>query len=190
MRKLVCCAILMTRSGVAQAVEWKENLSVGSAVLLGAGGSLAFNNGTARPMGASIGLAGRGRLVLHDYFAAGAALQALRWTAKDADGGSSVVELSLRPEGRYPLGDHLELDALVPIGLTLSILPESTWGVGDTALGWHIGLLAGARYAVSDRMRLTGEIGFVRRAAQHDLGLHIDARTVEPALDLGVEIVL
>lgn len=142
-------------------------------------------------MAPTIGLSFRARKPLDEYFTIGAAVGLSRWHMSDTEGGNSLLEVSARPGARYTIQDGLEVYGVIPIGPTVSYLPEKTWGDRDSSLGWHAGLLAGLRATPTESLRLFAEAGYLRRAARHQVfGFQFRARTHEPVLRIGVETVL
>lgn len=149
---------------------------------------------------------------LHRFFALGLQLSFSSWISdeqEDADlDRNTFVDISLLPQGKYAISNDLELYATVPIGLSISIPGEdeyvvSVGGIGsvtlgewDTALGFNIGLMLGARFAISDGFGLLAELGYVAHSAAHEVevpniaGLNVtedvDVSLGQFALNLGV----
>jgi hypothetical protein len=128
---------------------------------------------------------------LHRYFALGAQVSLLSWigdAAEDADGDRNLfIDISLLPQGRYAINTDVELYLSVPLGLTFSVpgddevvVAGTTAAEINTAVGFHIGAMLGARFAISDGFGLLAELGYVAHAATHE----VEAAGVAEDLDL------
>lgn len=135
----------------------------------------------------SFGLAGQYVYPLHPYFALGGALGFLSWRSSSggsSDGGRNFLfDLAVVPQGKYALLDNLELYVSVPVGLGLDFLNEvnsrntiflpaigaaaGSQVEGNTALGFVIGVLLGARFQVMPSFGLLAELGYMYRTFGH-----------------------
>jgi hypothetical protein len=121
----------------------------------------------------------------HRFFALGPLLGLHSWRSEagSALGESSSfgVDLGLVLQPRLPLGKRFELYVSIPLSLTLSILNEyKAWtelqygdrGAAesvDPTYGWGVGVLVGARYAITSSVGLLLELGWQRYAFTHEV---------------------
>lgn len=170
---------------------------VAAKVTLGLGGSAKASvesNGTTasreQDLEVSFGLAGQYVYPLHDYFSLGGMLGLQSWrSTADGDGGRNLVfDLAVLPQGKYVvLPGKLELSLGLPIGVALDFWNEvdvtNTWvrfasgaapggqWEGDTALGFVVGLMLGARYQAWDELGLLLELGYLYRTFGHEISV-------------------
>jgi hypothetical protein len=125
----------------------------------------------------------------HRFLALGALFGFHSWHSEAADQtGESTsygFDVGLIVQPRLPLSAQFELYLSVPVGLTLSLLNEyKTWtefqhldqGVAedvDPAYGYGVGVMLGARYALSGRFGVLLEFGYQRFAFTHDIAFRI-----------------
>ena len=173
----------------------KLQLGLGGSVdytVSGNGGSVTRNS----DLGVSFGVAGEYVYPLHRYFALGGQLGFLTWQSSagsDSEGGRNFLfDLAVVPKGKYAmLDDTLELYLGLPIGVGLDVLNEvnarntlvlpAIGGAagseveGGAALGFVIGLLAGARYQLTDSVGLLAELGYMYRTFGHSVTSSVGA---------------
>ena len=162
---------------------------IGVNLHLGFGGSESYevgNNSWNRDLTASFGLAGRYVYPLHAYFALGASLGITSWRGtSDSDDGSRnlLFDLLVLPTGKFALTRELEVYVSVPIGLGLNSLNEvNRLGgffdpfvqafaevEGNTAIGFAIGGMLGARYQLIESVGLLAEFGYIHHSFGHEL---------------------
>jgi hypothetical protein len=139
---------------------------------------------------------------LHRFFALGAQLSVSSWISEAQENAdldrNMFIDLSLLPQGRYAINNAVELYLTIPLGLTISVPGEDEIGTGtvtvaeiNTAIGFHIGLMLGARFAITDGFGLLAELGYVAHAAAHEVEAagvseDFDVSTGQFALNLGV----
>lgn len=116
---------------------------------------------------------------LHRYFALGGVFALQSW--RSSAGGdnnrdrNTLLDLAIAPQGRLPLSHDVELYLSLPIGATLDFYNEISASVGgvsvsaDNAVGWNLALMAGARFALGERIGLAVEAGYARHEFSHDL---------------------
>jgi opacity protein-like surface antigen len=135
---------------------------------------------------------------LMKYFAIGGQLSVQSWTTEvfdDSNADANVwVDLVLLPAGLLPVADNVQLQLLVPFGLTFDFWGEDFNGAEiETAVGFTIGVLAGVQFALSDSVGLLAEIGYITHSFEHDveadgplaLGGEFDVDTGQLAIHLG-----
>jgi hypothetical protein len=126
----------------------------------------------------------------HRLLALGALFGFQSWHSKAADltkeSTSYGFDVGLVIQPRLPLSSSFELYLSVPLSLTFDLLNEyKTWtdlqhvGKGgaedvDPAYGYGLGVLLGARYALSGRFGVLLEVGYQRFAFTHDVAFRID----------------
>jgi hypothetical protein len=137
----------------------------------------------------SYGAAGQYMIPLHRFFALGGLVGIMSWKSSSASSDASRnlgFDLAVVPQGKLPISNELELYLSLPVGLTLDLWNEvqSSNSVGtlasvqvksNAAVGFTISLLAGARYALSERIGLFSELGFTHRQFSHELSLTASA---------------
>ena len=90
------------------------------------------------------------------------------------------LDLDVVPQGRLPISNTFELYLSLPIGLTLDFWnqPEASTSITgiasadvktNTALGFNVSLLAGARFALAEHFGLFTEVGFTHRQFSHEV---------------------
>jgi hypothetical protein len=133
----------------------------------------------------SYGLAAQYMVPLHRYFALGGLLGVLSWQSKNASEQASRnlgLDIAVVPQGKLPVTKTVELYVALPIGLTFNWWNEveASASVGalasakveaNTAVGFTVSLLAGARLALVDNFGLFTELGFTHRQFSHDVTL-------------------
>jgi hypothetical protein len=131
----------------------------------------------------SYGLAVQYMVPVHTYFVIGGLFGITSWKTDSADSDASrnlALDLAVVPEGRIPVLRNLELYLAVPVGLTFDWFNqiESHTTVGnvasasisaDTAVGFMISILLGARFAVLDSFGLFAEVGYIHRQFSHEI---------------------
>ena len=133
----------------------------------------------------SYGVAGQYMFALHRYFALGGLLGVMSWRSNNAGSDASrntALDLALVPQGRVPVTQTIELYVALPIGLTLdwwnevensaSVSTLASVNVdANTAVGFTVSLVAGARVALVDNFGLFTELGFTHRQFSHEVTL-------------------
>lgn len=153
--------------------------AISSASTIQAGSALSSESTGSRSR-VSYGVAAQYTLPALRHFAIGAALGYLSWRgARGNDIGARnwLLDLAALPEGRWKVGESVLLYATLPVGLTMDVLNEVVYGLGDgdgddtrnPGFGFLVGGLLGARFQVMDRLGLFGELGYVYRSVSHEL---------------------
>jgi len=140
----------------------------------------------------------------HRFFAIGPLLGLHSWRSEAAstlgESTSLGVDLGLILQPRIPLGSRFELYLSIPLNLTLSILNEyRTWtevqhgdqGAAesvDPAYGWGIGVLVGARYAITSGVGLLLELGWQRYAFTHEVQYRLSSTLDEMGSGTGLDL--
>lgn len=178
-----------TSPASAQSHSKLDDPYIGVNLHLGFGGSETYSVGNSewnRSLTASFGVAGRYVYPLHAYFALGASLGITSWrgTSDNDDGSRNLLfDLLLLPTGKYAITRELEVYVSVPIGLGLNSLNEvNRQGAffspfvqafaeveGNTAVGFAIGAMLGARYQLLDGLGLYAELGYMHHSFSHEL---------------------
>lgn len=131
-----------------------------------------------------IGIAGFNPMGL---FALGGQLALISWGEDREDASRSLFfEVSALPQLNLALA-IVEVYLNVPIGLTVDFADDDAYGEGNkvsTGLGWHLGLMIGARVGLGD-LGLLAEVGFIHRAFSHEVEneLSMEKRDVDVELD-------
>jgi hypothetical protein len=220
---LVACA-LPARPAAAEDKSALEDPYFAIKLLLGVTGSVSSSGGSVSVGGTTV--SGNGTSVsndlnptfgggaqymypLHRYFALGGLFAVESWKAKGTYPSGSrnlLLDLSVVPQGKLPLTDTIELYLSVPIGLTLDFWNQVSGSVtvagvsastsADTAVGYNLSLLFGARFALSRSVGLLAEVGYTRHAFSHTIsgnalglggaGVSADLTLEQLALDVGV----
>jgi len=141
-----------------------------------------------------IGVAGMNPM---GFFALGGQLSLISWGADYPNSERSLFfELSALPQANLALA-IVEVYLNVPIGLTVDFADDQAYGderTVNTGLGWHLGLMLGARVGLGD-FGLLAEVGFIHRSFSHEvestaLGTmntwDVDVELDQAALNLGV----
>lgn len=115
---------------------------------------------------------------LHRNFALGGAFSVQSWQTEagdDADLDRNVLaDLVLVPAAKLPLNGDVELYLAVPLGVSVDFLGEDQVGGAslgaeiDAAPGFTLGLLFGARFALSSSAGLLAEVGYTVHAYEHE----------------------
>jgi hypothetical protein len=104
------------------------------------------------------------------------------------------MDISPMIMGAYPLlGGDLEIFAMLPIGLTISVFSdelEDEYNINvETGVGWNVALMFGASYRVWEALRVMLEMGWQGRGAEHDIdnafGIDFDVSTHQFGIRLG-----
>jgi hypothetical protein len=143
---------------------------------------------------------------LHRYFTLGGALGLSFWNVDDLDdadaGRSMLFDLVARPKARYPFvfdnGGLLELYAVLPIGVNLSILNDDVSPNDESAgVGFTVGFSAGVTYWLSTSLGLTGEFGFLSHSLSNEVeaegggeSADVDISFAQWGFNLGVQFAL
>lgn len=183
-------------------------------ITLGLGGSVTASSDTnggevsqEDDLSVSFGLGAQYLFPLHDYFSLGGLLQFQSWrSTSDGGGGRNLVfDLAVLPQAKYVvLPGQLELNFGVPIGIALDFLNEIdvTSGLvrfasgasaggrveGNTAVGFVIGALLGARYQLTDSLGALLELGYLYRTVGHTITTSGGVGNVVIAADRDVNI--
>lgn len=116
---------------------------------------------------------------LVDFFTLGGQLSVVSWngeSANDADVDRNLyVDLSLVPQLNFDVA-IVELYLNVPIGFTLDFIGDDASFGNDiasasvgTGLGYHFGILLGARLGLAKSFGLLGEIGYMAHSFSHEV---------------------
>jgi len=173
----------------AQEVRSQDDPYVAIKLALGVGGSTGLETSAAGltvsgkdDLEPSIGLAGAYMHPLHRYFVLGGQLGFLSWQTQSGDNANLnrnwLLDLTLVPAGRLPLTDDIELSLGIPVGLAVDFWGDDriSAGVGGinvvagdvgTGLGFTIGVMLGARFALSKSIGLVVELGYVAHDFSH-----------------------
>jgi hypothetical protein len=161
-------------------------------LMLGAGGTLS--TGSVSAAGVTVNASGSDDLrltfgggaeymhPLHRYFALGGRFGIASWQSRgEHNAGASrnlMLDLSLVPQGRLPITSTIELYLGVPIGLTVDFLNSVSASVtglasvkADPGFGLNLGLLLGARFALSKNVGLFTELGYGLHKFSHTLSV-------------------
>jgi hypothetical protein len=220
---LVACA-LHTRPAAAENKTALEDPYLALKLMLGVAGSASSSGGSVNIGGATVSSSGTSisndlnptfgveaqyMVPLHRYFALGGLFAVQSWKAKGTyanDSRNLLLDLSVVPQGKLPLTDTIELYLSVPIGLTLDFWNQASGSVtvagvnastsADTAVGYNLSLLFGARFGLSRSVGLLAEVGYTRHAFSHTVtgnalglgggGVSADLTLEQLALNLGV----
>ena len=171
-------------------------------ITLGLGGSVGVTGETnsgeevtnSENLTVSFGVGAQYLYPLHEYFSLGGLLQFQSWRSADNGGGGRnlVFDLAVLPQGKYVLlPGKLELNFGIPIGIALDFWNEiditntlargasgaSAGGKveGNTAVGFVIGALLGARYQLIEDLGLLVELGYVYRTFGHTVTTSVNA---------------
>lgn len=143
----------------------------------------------------------------HRFLALGGLFGLHSWHSEAADlTGESTsfgFDVGFVIQPRLPLSSRFELYLSVPLSLTLSLLNEyKAWtelqhldqGVAedvDQAYGFGVGVMLGARYALSGRFGVLLEFGYQRFAFSHEVNfrLHEDPPMMGSGTSLGLDMV-
>jgi hypothetical protein len=77
---------------------------------------------------------------------------------------------------RLPLSASLELYLMLPVGPSVQVLNGEPMGrqtLSDTALGYHLSAVFGSRIALSARVGMFVEAGYLLRSVEHELDIGI-----------------
>jgi hypothetical protein len=138
----------------------------------------------------AVGIAGRYEALVHEYVVIGGMMQLSFWRPDLADDRSTFIDFDLLLKGRYPVevsSRTLELYAMLPFGLTVSILDKDFENVDRGAAGWNLGFFLGAQLSVTEAVGIFAEIGFTHHGISHDVdfGGDLEAGVTQGALNLG-----
>ncbi len=112
---------------------------------------------------------------LHRYFVLGGLFGIHSWQTSGGGSRNLMLDLSLVPQGRFPVTPDVELFLGLPVGLTLDFLNNasaSAAGVNvsaGTGVGFNLALLFGARFALSKSVGLLAEIGYTLHDFSHTI---------------------
>jgi hypothetical protein len=172
---LVAATVLSCLASTAHAGDPERGFRLGATGSFGFGGKVEVevdNGGTFKDdLEATVGFGLFGTYPVHRHFHIGLRTTFGWVTSEDTDtaNGDSTMVIDISPvlKARVPLmHDKLELYAIFPIGLTISVPPDdSALGTLDTGVGWNVGLQFGASYLVTDAIGLLAEIGWQGRSA-------------------------
>ena len=139
-----------------------------------------------------VGIAGFNPMGL---FALGGQLSLISWGDTHDDTSRSLFfEISALPQLNLALA-IVEVFINVPLGLTVDFADDEAYGPGakvGTGLGWHLGLMLGARVGLGD-LGLLAEVGFIHRSFSHEVEVEltndtfdVDVELDQAALNVGV----
>jgi hypothetical protein len=165
-------------------------------ITLGLGGSVKVSGTTnggseasqSQDLTVSFGAGAQYLFPLHEYFSLGGLLQFQSWRSSANGGGGRnlVFDLAVLPQGKYVLlPGKLELNFGIPIGAALDFWNEidvtntlargasgaSAGGKvdGNTAVGFVVGALLGARFQLIEDLGLLLELGYMYRTIGHTI---------------------
>lgn len=170
-------------------------------ITLGLGGSVDVSGESAagtytntEDLTVSFGVGAQYLYPLHEYFSLGGMLDFQSWrSTSDGGGGRNLVfDLAVLPQAKYVLlPGRLEVSFGLPIGIALDFWNEvdvtSAWlrnvsggfagGAieGNTAVGFVIGGLLGARYQLTDDLGALLELGYMFRTVGHSISASTNA---------------
>lgn len=122
---------------------------------------------------------------LHRYFGVGGVFGMRAWKSAAGESTSFNFDVGLSPQFRIPVSTQFELYVAVPIAVVLSVLGEykawsearhSAYGTAKSVsptYGYGLGLLAGARFAISGSFGGLLEVGYQRYAFTHGVQFQI-----------------
>jgi len=105
------------------------------------------------------------------FFALGGQLALISWGDSNDDSPRNLLfEISALPQVNLALV-LFEIYLSVPIGLTLDFADDAAYGPNaevNIGLGWHLGVMLGARVGLGD-FGLLAEVGFIHRSFSHEI---------------------
>ena len=179
---LVATTVLSLVAGSARAADPEHGFRIGLTGSFGFGGKIEAdieNGGTFKDdLEATVGFALFGYYPLMRNFHIGLRTTFGWVTSEDVDtaNGDSTMVIDISPvlKARFPLmNDKLELYAILPIGLTISVPPDDVNNF-DTGIGWNVGLQFGASYLVTDAIGILAELGWQGRGATNSTSSNVD----------------
>lgn len=170
---LVAATALSLVAGAAHAGDPEHGFRIGLTGSFGFGGKIeteteGFSGSSKDDAEATVGFALFGTYPLHRHFHIGLRTT-FGWVNSESGDNANidatmVVDISPVLKARLPLmNDKLELYALLPIGLTISVPPDEL--NVDSGIGWNVGLQFGASYLVTDSIGILAELGWQGRGA-------------------------
>jgi hypothetical protein len=166
---------------VTLGIGGSSDLQSDSVSLLGATFDVRDASGWNDDLELSYGLAAQYMWDLHRYFALGGLFGVLSWRSEvddDFDADRNIgFDLAVVPQGRLPLSDAVELYVSVPIGVTLDLFNQADRQAlngnfkleGDSAIGFALSVLLGARFAITRSFGLLAEFGYTYRTFGHEI---------------------
>jgi hypothetical protein len=211
---LMSCCVLASTTVHAQETKSQDDPYGLVKLMLGVSGKMSSSGGsanvagiTATASGASVSdnlrvtFGGGAQYMhpLHRYFVLGGLFSAQSWQSSSqhsAGGGRNLMlDLAVVPQGRLPITDTIELYIGLPLGVTLDFLNgPSVMAAGvnvsgkDTAVGFNLSAVFGARFALSKSVGLLAEIGYALHAFSHDITVAVPVvGTVSASADITLE---
>lgn len=194
---------VLAAQGVAAADDGLDTPYIAPKLMLGFGGGTdvdfnsdsvldAVDNEADLDPSYGIGIAGFNPMGL---FALGGQLSLISWGPDAPNTSRSLFfEISALPQLNLALA-IVEVFLNVPIGLTVDFADDDAYGPGNkvsTGLGYHLGLMLGARVGLGD-LGVLAEIGFIHRAFSHEVenelimeSWDVDMELDQAALNVGV----
>lgn len=129
---------------------------------------------------------------LHENFLLGGTVSFISWLGEgngnDDRDRNLLINAGVRPEGVFPVADSTELFAAGMIGLVFSQIGEDDFGLGEIqpALGVHLGLAFGARFALQETQGLQLELALQRHQAEHEIDTLLGDFEADSELDIGM----
>jgi Outer membrane protein beta-barrel domain len=127
---------------------------------------------------------------LMKYFAIGGQVAVQSWQTEaidELDQDSNVwLDLALMPAGTLPVADKVQLYLALPIGVSFDFWGEDPPASEiDTAVGFTVSFLLGARFALSGNLGLLAELGYALHSFEHETQTDIGGITTEWDVDTG-----
>jgi hypothetical protein len=191
----------MSGTAAAQEPRSRDKPYFAPELILGVGGSADVNganfsvNNDLEP---SFGIGVKYMHPLHRYFVLGGQLSVLWWNTQGlADlnqDRSLLLDLALVPQGRLPVTDDIELTLGLPIGVSFDFWGGDRIAIGpimfstdvSTGIGFNLALMFGARFALSEDIGLTTELGYAMHSVSHSF--EVMAAGVGPSADFDISL--
>ena len=200
-------ALLPVNSAAAQNADFPMDSQWAVKLMLGMGGDVELDpDGTAVTVEDDLEVTvGGGVHFLYPvikWFAIGGQVALQSWSPDSADDSNLLLDIVALPAGLLPLTDNVQLTLSVPIGISFDFIDDDFVGnnlvsaeVG-TGVGFTIGIMLGAQFALSDSFGLLAELGFVGHGWEHEVeaaagpvitSYDVEVNTSQFALNLGVD---
>jgi hypothetical protein len=142
---------------------------------------------------------------LHRYFVLGGLFAGHSWQNRNGgNAGTSrntMLDLAIVPEGRLPITREVELYLALPVGVSLDFWngPKAYFAAAglvnidvsaDTAVGFNLGLLFGARFALSRAFGLLAEVGYTLHSFSHDINVQANVAGFSAGGSASVDLTL
>ncbi|MBL4635095.1 MAG: hypothetical protein JKY56_14580 [Kofleriaceae bacterium] len=127
---------------------------------------------------------------LHPNFNLGAHLGLLSWLSDGPDDRdrNSLFDLSLRPEGVFPINDKVQVFVAGMLGLSYSVIGENDISLGEIepALGSHYGFALGGRFDLGEGKGLQIELALQTYEAEHEVDTFIGDIQIDSELEVAM----